>query len=48
MPRASYPGGSDREIFRTVGPTGGKSAGSTTELLLLAAVLAFVTLQLIW
>jgi hypothetical protein len=48
MPRASYPGGSDRELFRS--PTFGasKSGTSRTGVILLAAVLVFTAAQLIW
>jgi hypothetical protein len=48
--RSQFPGGSDRELFRTPpdAPARRRPSSSTAELILLAAVLVIATFQLIW
>jgi len=48
MSRASYPGASERELFRSAPSVQPTKKGSVTELVLLAAVLIFTATQLIW
>ncbi len=50
MARSQFPGGSDRELFRTPpgAPARRRPSSSTAELILLAAVLVIATFQLIW
>lgn len=48
MPRARYPGASERELFRAAPAERPKARGQATDLLLLAIVLIVTAAQLIW
>jgi hypothetical protein len=48
MPRAQYPGASEREFYRTTRIEGPKASGTRIELVLLGIVLLLTAVQLVW